>query len=340
MTPAAAALRTTVIGVLAVIAGCVLLGNALVSAWHDARPVRIYPHADGRFDAREVALPNVRRARVALILEPAQGTAAAARGQEAAPPATGNAVNLPYRVSVRDRDNHPIATYGTEGDANAAPDLVAASEPGTGLVWIARYPRFELPPDGRLRIIPELLRPPAATDGAVVMALEVRPQSDDATVAVVAGVFLFLGGWVTAVTGVGRRLVTRPANSGTSIDPARARRRAQACHLAGLCGLALPVIGHLLPTLWLWRRHRADDPFIDRHGLAALNFQLSLLCWFLLAFSLVLAVIGLAMLPLLYLLHLVAAPAAVRAARRGEDYRYPLTFRFVTPPVRGNEVKP
>jgi uncharacterized protein len=100
--------------------------------------------------------------------------------------------------------------------------------------------------------------------------------------------------------------------------------------------LGIPsVLGPLV--IWLIR---GDDPTVEPHARAALNFQMSLLIYFLIgwlvafvafvtiigigvAFLIVAALIG------LFILELVFALIATLAASRGEFYNYPMSLQLI-----------
>lgn len=100
--------------------------------------------------------------------------------------------------------------------------------------------------------------------------------------------------------------------------------------------LGIPsVIGPLV--IWLVRR---DDPMVEPHARAALNFQLSLLIYFLVgglvAVIAFLTIIGIgvafliaAVLFVLFILELVFALMATLAASRGEFYVYPMSLHLI-----------
>lgn len=95
------------------------------------------------------------------------------------------------------------------------------------------------------------------------------------------------------------------------------------------------VVGPLI--VWLLRR---EDPVVEPHARAALNFQLSLLVYFIVggfvAFVALVSIVGIALtllivlaLLLLLFLELLFALLATLAASRGELYRYPLSLELV-----------
>ncbi len=66
------------------------------------------------------------------------------------------------------------------------------------------------------------------------------------------------------------------------------------CHASALLGVFLHFPGHLLGPLIVWLVKRDDSPEIDAHGKEALNFQISMLIYNVVAavFCLNLIVIG------------------------------------------------
>ena len=95
------------------------------------------------------------------------------------------------------------------------------------------------------------------------------------------------------------------------------------------------VVGPLV--VWLLRR---DDPVVEPHAREALNFQLSLLIYFvagvIVAIIAALTIVGILLsifigiaLLLLFLLELIFALLATIAASKGEMYRYPLNLDLI-----------
>jgi uncharacterized Tic20 family protein len=100
--------------------------------------------------------------------------------------------------------------------------------------------------------------------------------------------------------------------------------------------LGIPsVVGPLV--IWLVRR---DDPMVEPHARAALNFQLSLFIYFLVggvvAVIALVTIIGIGLafligvvLFVLFILELVFALMATLAASRGELYVYPMSLQLI-----------
>ena len=108
-----------------------------------------------------------------------------------------------------------------------------------------------------------------------------------------------------------------------------ARQWGMFCHLAGLAWMVvwlLPIIGGVVGTLIVWQVKKDDDPFIDRSGRRAFNFQLSMLIY---CAGLCVTVIGVFLLPVVAILDIVFTIIAALRASNGKDYRYPLSIEFI-----------
>ncbi|NQT00516.1 MAG: DUF4870 domain-containing protein [Planctomycetes bacterium] len=111
---------------------------------------------------------------------------------------------------------------------------------------------------------------------------------------------------------------------------------AMICHLGGLGGLipVVPVIGSVIAPLIIWQVKKDEDPFIDKQGKEAVNFQISMLLYAL-AGSVMCGItcIGAVLIPVVVgvvtIFDIVFLLIAAVKANNGEHYRYPLTIRFI-----------
>jgi hypothetical protein len=110
-----------------------------------------------------------------------------------------------------------------------------------------------------------------------------------------------------------------------------ARTWAMFCHLGGLCGLVpiVPIIGSVIAPLIIWQIKKDEFPFVDKQGKEAVNFQISILIYALVAGLLCLVCIGFVLLPAVYIFDLIVLLIAAVKANNGEHYRYPLAIRFI-----------
>ncbi len=101
-----------------------------------------------------------------------------------------------------------------------------------------------------------------------------------------------------------------------------------ACHLSAFAGYLLPF-GHILGPLIIWLVKGKESARVDRHGKEALNFQISMTIYLLISAVLVFAVIGIFLLTVISIADFILIIVAAVKTRSGEDYRYPLTIRFI-----------
>ena len=141
----------------------------------------------------------------------------------------------------------------------------------------------------------------------------------------------------------------------------RERVWATFCHLAALTPLLGIPLGLILGPLVVWLIKKNESPFVNRHGKAALNFQISIVLYVLalavigLLFACALALLGpdgqrlsverfLSQPPplwvvfrppvrlvvvLLALFDLVCVIVGAVRANKGREYRYPLAIPFI-----------
>jgi uncharacterized Tic20 family protein len=83
------------------------------------------------------------------------------------------------------------------------------------------------------------------------------------------------------------------------------------------------------PALVLWLIKRDDAPELDAHGKEAVNFQLSMLIYNVVAAVFCLVLVGFVFLAILWILNTVFVIIAAIQASDGKFYRYPMTIRFI-----------
>ncbi len=116
--------------------------------------------------------------------------------------------------------------------------------------------------------------------------------------------------------------------SGRALPPESERNWAMLCHLSAFAGYLFPF-GHIIGPLVVWLFKGESLALVSDQGREALNFQLSMTIYYVVAGVLILAVIGIPLLVALVLFHLVMIVVASVKAKGGERYRYPLTIRMV-----------
>ena len=100
-------------------------------------------------------------------------------------------------------------------------------------------------------------------------------------------------------------------------------------HVSALLGVFLHFPGHLIPPLIIWLLKRDESPELDAHGKEAVNFQISMLIYNVVAAVFCLILLGFVFLAVLWVLNAVLVIVAAIQASDGKFYRYPMTIRFI-----------
>ncbi len=108
-----------------------------------------------------------------------------------------------------------------------------------------------------------------------------------------------------------------------------ARTLGMVCHLSALVGLlGLPLLNMIGPlAVWLWRKDQYA--FVDDQGKEALNFQISVTLYSIVAGILTLILIGWVLLGLIWIANIILVVIAASRANQGEAYRYPFNLRLI-----------
>lgn len=106
------------------------------------------------------------------------------------------------------------------------------------------------------------------------------------------------------------------------------RNWAMLCHLSAFAGFFFPF-GSIIGPLICWLSKRDDSAWVNVNGRSAMNFQLSLLLYIVLAFPLCFIIIGIPIIVALMILKVICIIIASVKAAKGEFFRYPLTIPFI-----------
>ena len=106
------------------------------------------------------------------------------------------------------------------------------------------------------------------------------------------------------------------------------RTWALAAHVGSLVA-AWFAMGFIAPLVVMLLKGK-ESPFVRRHAVESLNFQISLLIYLVISVILVFLLVGILLLAALGVFALVVIILATVAASNGQDYRYPLTIRLIS----------
>jgi uncharacterized protein len=123
---------------------------------------------------------------------------------------------------------------------------------------------------------------------------------------------------------------------GRAIDPhstSDERTYAVMTHLVGLLAfLDLGLFISPVATLVMWQVKKGESHWLDDHLKEAMNFQISLLIWSLIAVVVSVLTLGIGavvMVPFLIALRLVGCIRGAIWANKGRYHRYPASWRFI-----------
>jgi uncharacterized Tic20 family protein len=102
---------------------------------------------------------------------------------------------------------------------------------------------------------------------------------------------------------------------------------AMLCHLGGFATYFIPF-GNIIVPLIIWLIKRETSSYVDDHGKAALNFQISMTIYVIIAGFLCILLIGIPILFILIILDIVLIIKASVDAYNGRFFKYPLSLRI------------
>jgi len=114
-----------------------------------------------------------------------------------------------------------------------------------------------------------------------------------------------------------------------SVDKKEENMWAMFCHLASFAGLVFPFVGSVLGPLVVWLLKKDEYPLVDDQGKEAMNFNISMVIYYVVSIILIIVVIGIPLLIGLFLFDVIVTIIAMVKASEGVKYRYPLAIRLI-----------
>tara|TARA_Y100001960_G_C13933342_1_gene475575 strand:+ start:93 stop:467 length:375 start_codon:yes stop_codon:yes gene_type:complete len=114
-----------------------------------------------------------------------------------------------------------------------------------------------------------------------------------------------------------------------SLSPNKDERTwAMLCHFSAFLGCIFPI-GNIIAPLIIWLSKRDKMPFVRDQGREVLNFQISMVLYFIIAVVLCFVLIGIPILIGLAIFEFIFIIVGGIRSNDGECYRYPITIRFL-----------
>ena len=121
-----------------------------------------------------------------------------------------------------------------------------------------------------------------------------------------------------------------PPGVAPQMSPAEERNWAVATHLASFSGYIGVPFGHVLGPLIVWLMKKDSSSYLDQVGKETVNYNISILIWFLVCVPFCFLLIGIPVLIGLMIMDVVVTIMAAVAASNGQQYKYPLTIHFIS----------
>lgn len=115
--------------------------------------------------------------------------------------------------------------------------------------------------------------------------------------------------------------IEQPEETKQPESPKEARNMAMLCHLLGIMGFFAPLV--------IWLIQKDKHRFVNEHGRAAMNYQISIMIYYFVCGLLCLMFIGLVLIPILTVLHLIFSIIGAIQASKGKLWRYPIAIAFL-----------
>jgi len=106
------------------------------------------------------------------------------------------------------------------------------------------------------------------------------------------------------------------------------RNWAMLCHLSAFSTYFFPF-GGIIGPLICWLSRKDESAWVDENGKAAMNFNLSILLYCVLAIPLCFILIGFIIIGFLETLKIICIIIASIKGSKGETFRYPLSIPFI-----------
>ncbi len=116
--------------------------------------------------------------------------------------------------------------------------------------------------------------------------------------------------------------------STSNLKENEAKNWALFAHLSSFCGYLIPF-GNILGPLVIWLIKKNESEFVNLHGKASVNFQISLLIYFCVSAILCLVLVGFLLIFALVIFDIVYTIINAIKASNGEKPNYPFSLNIV-----------
>ena len=211
---------------------------------------------------------------------------------------------------------------------------------GGSLTASTNLVKFIVPADGRFNMTLSISPDTTYQASYTSPQLQLYEGMVDDSWYIIGGVMLGIGGFLLALAGFIFLLISvAQARSQTQVAATEGttegshdsdiNTNAMIIQLSAFAGYFVPFGNIILPVV-LWLTWRDKDPYLNRMGSEAVNFQISMLIYYLISALLMLVLIGFLLVFAAVIFHLTFIIIAAVQTSRGVEFRYPFTIRFIS----------
>lgn len=200
--------------------------------------------------------------------------------------------------------------------------------------------KFMAPVDGHVNIKIELSPDSTYEASMISPQLHLYEGMIDNTWYVISGGVMFFVGFILSMVGfifvitnaTQASIQEQISGQGPAVDgESRGKdinQQAMFIQLSAFAGYIIPF-GSIISPLILWMIWRDKDPYIDEMGREAVNFQLTMLLYYIICTALFIVLIGVVLIFAAMIFHLTFIIIGSIQTSRGASYRYPMIIRFI-----------
>jgi len=200
--------------------------------------------------------------------------------------------------------------------------------------------KFTVPADGNFKLTIKISPDTTYEASYASPQLHVYEGMIDNTWYIVSGVVMFFVGFILAIVGFifaitnATQASIQQQTSGQDLAVDGGSRdkdinqQAMFIQLSAFAGYIIPLGSIIVPVI-LWQVWREKDPYIDEMGREAVNFQLTMLLYYIICAVLFIVLIGMVLIFAAMIFHLTFIIVGAVQTSRGADYRYPMIIRFI-----------
>jgi uncharacterized Tic20 family protein len=137
----------------------------------------------------------------------------------------------------------------------------------------------------------------------------------------------FIAGPIMALVVLVKRQNYKRIYQDEPISEKEERQWAMFAHIGTFSSMFVPL-GNFIAPIVVWQMKKHDSNFVVEQAKESLNFQITLMIYFLISLPLCLIVIGFFLIFALVIFGLIMVIIAAIKSNEGEDFQYPMTLRL------------